>query len=107
MPGIQFDFVVPRILRYGDIKDVVRLVEPSDLLILGGEDDDRWSIGIEEMVQYAKSAFVSGILEFGVYPCGHHFSEDMRECAYTFLRDHLMRNDAQQVGAVDAASRHH
>lgn len=100
MPGIQFDFVVPGIMRYGDIEDVVRLVEPSSLLILGGEDDS-WSVGIEEMVQYAGPSFMDGVLEFGVYPCGHHFSEDMRERAYAFLRDHLMRNDAQQDGAPD------
>jgi dienelactone hydrolase len=94
MPGIQFDFVLPGVLRYGDIEDVVRLVEPSSLLILGGEEDNRWSVGIEEMVQYARSAFVEGVLEFGIYPGGHHFSKDMRERAYAFLRDHLMRNDA-------------
>lgn len=89
MPGIQFDFVLPGIMRYGDIEDVVRLVEPTTLLILGGEED-RWSIGIEEMVQYAQPAFVKGILEFGVYPGGHHFSKEMRTRAYAFLRDHLM-----------------
>ncbi|MDX2109183.1 MAG: acetylxylan esterase [Verrucomicrobiota bacterium] len=89
MPGIQFDFVVPGILRYGDIEDVVRLVEPANLLILGGIQDERWSVGIEKMVQYAGSAFNDGVLEFGVYPCGHHFSKAMRERAYAFLGDHL------------------
>ncbi len=88
MLGIQFDFVVPGILRYGDIEDAVRLAEPSSLLILGGEMD-RWSVGIKEMVQYARSAFVRGTLEYGVYPSGHEFSKDMRERAYAFLRDHL------------------
>jgi dienelactone hydrolase len=90
MPGIQFDFVVPGILRYGDIEDVVRLVAPSSLLILGGEED-RWGVGIEGMVQYARSAFVSGTLEYGVYPSGHEFSKEMRERAYAFLRDQLTK----------------
>ena len=103
MPGIQFDFVVPGIMRYGDIEDVVRLVEPASLLILGGIQDDRWSIGIEEMVQYAGPSFIDGVLEFGLYPCGHRFSKDMRERAYAFLRDQSMRHDDQQVGAADAA----
>ena len=92
MPGIQFDFVVPGVLQHGDIEDVVRLVEPSSLLILGGRDD-KWSFGLEEIVQYAKSSFKNGTLEFGVYPSGHNFSKNMRERAYAFLQDHFIQNN--------------
>ena len=88
MPGIQFDYVVPGIMQYGDIEDVVRLVEPTNLLILGG-DQDKWSIGIEAMVTYAQSAFQTGVLDSGVYAGGHQFTPAMRARAYQFFDDHL------------------
>ena len=88
MPGIQFDFVVPGILRHGDIEDIVCLVEPASLLILGG-DQDKWSIGIEAMVEYAQSALYHGTIEGGVYPGGHQFTPEMRERAYGFLSEQL------------------
>jgi dienelactone hydrolase len=86
--GIQFDFVIPNFLAYGDIEDVVRLVEPCNLLILG-TDDDRWSRNIDEIFEYAKPAFVQGKLERKIYPGKHCFAEEMREKAYRFLDEHL------------------
>lgn len=88
MQGIQFDFIVPGFLQYGDIEDVVRLIEPTNLLILGG-DQDHWSIGIEEMAAYAQPAFQQGVLDWEVYPGGHQFTPEMRERAFRFLEDHL------------------
>jgi len=93
MPGIQFDFVIPGIMRYGELEDVVRLVEPASLLILGGEYDHNWSAGIQAMVEYARSAFIWGKLEFGIYPVGHQFSKEMRSRAYTFLYKRLSRKN--------------
>jgi dienelactone hydrolase len=88
MDGIQFEFVVPGILQHGDIEDVVRLLEPSNVLILGG-DQDRASAGIESWVAHAQSAIDKGTLDFGIFPGGHRFSKDMRERAYAFLAKHL------------------
>lgn len=85
---MQFDYVVPNFLAYGDIEDVVRLVEPCNLLILGG-DNDKFSRNIETIFEYAKSAFVNGILERKIYPGKHIFSEEMRSRAYKFL-DHYL-----------------
>lgn len=99
MPGIQFDFVVPGILRYGDIEDVVRLINPASLLILGG-DQDKWSIGIESMVGYARTAFDRGLLDFEVYPGGHQFNTEMRERAYGFLSEQLKHDSGQQIAGV-------
>lgn len=89
MPGIQFDYVVPGILQHGDLEDVVRLVEPASLLILGGDRDDNWSQGIEEIATYAESAFRRGTLESALYPAGHTFTPTMRWHAYNFLDRHL------------------
>ena len=86
--GIQFDYVVPGFLAWGDIEDIVRLVEPSHLLILG-TDTDKWSQDIEDICEYAKSAFVTGELEWQIYPGKHSFSEEMRERAYKFLDRYL------------------
>jgi hypothetical protein len=99
MPRIQFDFVVPGILRYGDMEDVVRLINPASLLILGG-DQDKWSIGIESMVGYARTAFDRGLLDFEVYPGGHQFNTEMRERAYGFLSEQLIHDSGQQIAGV-------
>jgi dienelactone hydrolase len=88
MQGIQFDFVVPGFLNHGDIEDVVRLVNPTNLLILGGAHDPG-SVGIASMVDNAKSAFDQGHIDFEVYPGGHEFSNAMRERAYEFLSERL------------------
>lgn len=86
--GIQFDYVVPNFLAYGDIEDVVRLLEPCNLLILG-TDDDKYSQNIEDIFEYAKSEFVNGKLERQIYSGKHMFSEEMRLRAYEFL-DHYL-----------------
>lgn len=88
MTGIQFDFVVPNFLSYGDVEDIVRLVEPTSLLILGGSKD-KWSLGVEAMILYAQSAFKRGRLESAVYEVGHAFTLAMREQAYLFLAEEL------------------
>lgn len=95
MPGIQFDFVLPGILRHGDIEDVVRLIEPASVLILGG-DQDKWSIGVEDMVEYARPDFHQGVIEGEVFPGGHLFTPEMRERAYAFLFEHLNREDGHE-----------
>lgn len=92
MAGIQFDFVVPSFLNEGDIEDVVRLVEPASLLILGG-DADKWSLGIDKMTAYAQSAFRQGRLESGIYDVGHAFTPAMRERAYRFLAKELANKE--------------
>ncbi|MEL6402552.1 MAG: acetylxylan esterase [Cyanobacteria bacterium J06626_4] len=89
--GIQFDYVVPGLLAWGDIEDIVRLVEPAHLLILG-TDADKWSQDIEDIYEYAKSAFMAGELEWQIYPGKHGFSEEMRKRAYQFLDRHLFTN---------------
>lgn len=86
--GIQFDYVIPNFLAHGDIEDVVRLVEPCNLLILGG-DDDKFSRNIKTIFEYAKSAFVNGNLETQIYSGQHVFSEEMRLRAYEFLDRYL------------------
>lgn len=86
--GIQFEFVVPGFLKYGDLEDVVRLVEPASLLILG-TDLDKWGLGIEKMCEYARSAFHKGTLAYRIYPGKHEFTHKMREKAYQFLDENL------------------
>ncbi|BAZ16443.1 hypothetical protein NIES4071_83200 [Calothrix sp. NIES-4071] len=85
---IQFDYVVPNFLADGDVEDVVRLVEPSSLLILGA-DDDKFSLNTEDIFKYASNAFIYGTLERHIYSGKHAFPEEMRLKAYTFLDYHL------------------
>ncbi len=86
--GIQFEFVISRFLLYGNLEDVVRLVDPASLLIFGTEQD-KWSLSIDTICQYAQPAFVEGVLEHRLYPGKHEFTEDMRTHAYKFLDDRL------------------
>lgn len=85
---VQFDYVVPNFLACGDIEDVVRLVEPCNLLILG-TNNDKFSLNIEDIFEYAKSAFIYGKLERQIYLGKHQFSMEMRARAYQFLAHHL------------------
>ena len=80
---IQFDYVVPNFLAFGDVEDVVRLVEPCNLLILGA-DDDKYSQNIETIFEYAAGTFINGTFEQQIYPGKHVFSEEMRLRAYKF-----------------------
>lgn len=83
------EFCVPGIMELGDIGDVVRLIEPSSLLILAATDD-KWSMGAEELHRYARSSFSEGHLEIRLYNGGHTFTKAMRDDAYEFL-DSLLK----------------
>ena len=86
--GVQLDFVVPGFLAHGDLGDVVRLVNPASLLILGAAED-KWSPDIEALVAYAAPAFTEGRLAWAMHPGPHRFAAAMREQAYAFLDEHL------------------
>ena len=43
---VQLEFCVPGIMEVGDVGDIVRLIEPNSLLILGATAD-KWSSGAE------------------------------------------------------------
>jgi len=86
--GIQMEFCVQGIMNLGDIEDVVRLVEPCNLLI-SATDNDKWSKGAKKIYNYAKSAFKKGELQLKLYKGKHVFSRDMRNTAYAFLDKHL------------------
>ncbi|MGZ3873227.1 MAG: dienelactone hydrolase family protein [Mucilaginibacter sp.] len=82
--GIQMEFCVPNILKYGDIEDIVKMAEPASLYI-SATDDDRWSSGAREVYDYAKSAFKTGELKLKVWQGKHVFTARMRTEAYLFL----------------------
>lgn len=89
--GIQVDFVIPRLLEHGDLEDVVRLIEPASLLILG-TDQDKWSLGVHAMGEYAQDAFMEGTLEHCIYAGNHQFTNEMRQHAYRFLDSQLQNS---------------
>lgn len=86
--GIQTEFCIPNILSWGDIEDVVRLIEPNSLLIQAATDD-KWSRGYQTVYDRAAPAFSTGTLQLSSFKCGHEFSAEMRENAYRFLDAHL------------------
>ncbi len=86
--GIQMEFCIPNILHYGDVEDVVRLVNPCSLLI-SATKEDKYSIGALEILQHAKDSFKSGEILVRMYKGKHIFTKEMRIFAYSFLAKHL------------------
>lgn len=85
---IQMEFCVPGFLEYGDVEDVVRLVEPCSLLI-SGTTDDKYSMWANNIYDYAQETFKKGKLELRIYDGKHLFTEEMRNESYDFLRKYL------------------
>lgn len=86
--GIQMEFCVPNIMQYGDIEDVVKMVEPASLYI-SATDDDKWSKGAKKIYDHAKTAFSHGQLQLKIWSGKHIFTKEMREEAYLFLDKYL------------------
>jgi len=86
--GIQMEFCVPNILHYGDVEDIVKLVNPCSLLI-SATKEDKYSIGALKILEYAKNSFKDSEILVKVYPGGHIFTKEMRIFAFSFLKKHL------------------
>jgi dienelactone hydrolase len=87
--GIQLDYVVPGINKIGDLPDLLPLIEPRAILVIGGSDD-KWSIGLDAMCRAAQSRFKNGELAWRVFEGGHAFPREMRTLSYEFLSKHLL-----------------
>jgi dienelactone hydrolase len=88
--GIQLDFVVPGILGIGDLDDLLAFIEPNSLLVIGASQD-RWSMGIEDMIEKGRRFFREGELLGKLFEGKHSFPDEMRTTAYEFLSRHLRR----------------
>ena len=86
--GIQMEFCVPNIFQYGDVEDVVKLINPCSLLI-SATKEDKYSIGALDILKYAKDSFKNGEILVKVYEGKHVFTKEMRMFAYSFLTKHL------------------
>lgn len=64
--GIQLEFCIPGIMQLCDIEDIIKMIEPSSLLI-SATNDDKWSYGAEKIVNYASSAFKEGELHLKMW----------------------------------------
>jgi dienelactone hydrolase len=88
--GIQMEFCLPGVTKYGEIRDIVACVAPTPLLI-SAATEDRWSRGAQRLYEEALPAFSNSNLELRLWPGGHAFTRPMREVAYQFLERHLSR----------------
>ncbi len=89
--GIQMEFCIPGIMNFGDVEDIIKMIEPASLLI-SATNDDKWSYGAQKIVEYASPVFNEGELVIKVWPGKHIFTKEMREYAYSFLDKHLTDN---------------
>ena len=64
------ELCIPGILKYGDIGDIVKLIEPCSLYI-SSASDDKWSRDSKEIYEYAKSTFKKGELKLKIWSGGH------------------------------------
>ena len=88
--GIQLEFCVPGFTNVGDVEDVVKLAAPCPLLI-SATSNDKYSLGANEIFEYAKKSFKEGDLELKIYEGDHIFNKKMRTYAYSFLSKHLLK----------------
>jgi dienelactone hydrolase len=86
--GVQAEFVVPGILTFGDIGDVANLIAPRALYI-SATKGDKYSRGANEMFEYCTSTFPDSQLKLKVWNGNHVFTKEMREAAYSFLKEKL------------------
>lgn len=75
-------------MNYGDVEDVIKLANSSNLLI-SGTRWDKYSLWIEEIVWYCSKSFLSTELKVDIYGWEHIFTNEMRENAYRFLDKYL------------------
>jgi len=85
---IPMELCVPGFLKYGDVEDVVSLIDPCSLY-LSVAKEDKWCRDALEIYNYAKDSFRNSEIKLKVWPGGHAFTSAMREAAYDFLRDKL------------------
>jgi hypothetical protein len=86
--GIQMEFCVPSILQFGDVEDIVKLVNPCSLLI-SATKEDKYSIGALDLFQYTKESFKDGEIIVKIYDGKHMFTKEMKEFSYSFLMKQL------------------
>ena len=86
--GVQAEFVVPNILSFGDIGDVVNLIAPRALFI-SATTDDKYSRGANELFEYCAANFPGSQLLLRVWRGDHMFTSEMKAEAYQFLQDTL------------------
>ena len=86
--GVQAEFCVPGILKYGDIEDVIRLIAPRALYI-SASAEDKYSRGARRIFERVRDAFPDDQLQCRIWHGGHAFSDEMRRAAYQFLAEKL------------------
>ena len=92
--GVPVELCVPNITEYGDIEDVVRMVEPSSLYI-SAASNDKWSQDAQKIYDRARTAFIRGELKLKIWSGEHIFTKEMRQEAYSFLDKHLKDKDVR------------
>lgn len=85
--GIQMEFCIPDIMKWGDIEDIVTAAKGCPLLI-SATTEDEWSRGAQEVFENIKAKGKSDV-ELKLYGGGHIFTKEMRDYAYSFLDKYL------------------
>lgn len=88
--GIQAEFCVPSMLGKFEIWDVANLISPRALRLQTGKRD-KWSRGANVFAQQCDAKFQKGQFEWHEYDCGHEFKFEMRNEAYDFLSQKLLK----------------
>ncbi len=85
--GIQMEFSIPDFMEHHDLEDVIQHFKNCPLLI-SATTDDKWSRGYSELFKAIKAKGQHNV-ELKVYTGDHIFTKEMREYAYSFLKDRL------------------
>ena len=82
--GIQLEFVIQGIAKELDIEDVLKEIEPNNVLI-SASTKDKWCRGVNRVYEEARPYFRKGNIELALYEGNHEFRTEMREKAYDYL----------------------
>lgn len=93
----HFDFfcgIVPGLLKYGDIYNVMAMIAPRPYLILVGKSDPIFTDkGAKEVYRNVRHIYSlcgeESKVKLFVQECGHQFNEEMHKEAYGWLNRHL------------------
>lgn len=86
--GIQMEFAIPEIMKWGDIGDVVGLFDHCSSFI-SATTQDKYSFGAEKLYEYVKSKYPEQDISLKLYDGGHVFTPEMRKNAYAWLDSKL------------------
>lgn len=86
--GVQMEFVIPDILEFGDMEDIIPLGNKTNLLV-SATSEDKYCVGAKDLFRVIQNSYTKTEVKLLEYDGGHIFTKEMRDNAYDFIEGHL------------------